>query len=140
VVRFAVIGALARGKWSTGVIKKWNLGAIFFVSACLFSAMSSHALSLHDKLSAWADASDAERLAVSRVLALVASQGLFHLNEDFFQSCIDSASTQSTFQPKKIGEIGAMCVAIYFKVSEQNLRPLKGNCDLPQGSCWVALF
>jgi hypothetical protein len=44
-------------------------------------------------------------------------------NEDFFQSCIDFASRQSTLQPKKIGEIGTMCVTMYFKLSEQNLRP-----------------
>jgi len=70
-----------------------------------------------------ADASDAERLEVSRVLSLVASHGLSQFNEDFFQSCIDFASRQSTLQPKKIGEIGAMCVTMYFKLSEQNSRP-----------------
>jgi hypothetical protein len=104
------------------VNRKWNfLSAL--ISAWLASATASHALSIQDTLSAWPDASDAERLQVSRVLAVVASQGLSHLNEDFFQSCIDFASTQSTLQPKKIGEIGAMCVAMYFKVSEQRSRP-----------------
>ena len=93
------------------------------VSAYLVSGTSSHALSLQDKLSAWEDASLAERLEVSRVLAVVASQGLSQFNEDFFQSCIDFASRQSTLQPKKIGEIGTMCVAMYFRVSEQNFRP-----------------
>jgi hypothetical protein len=88
----------------------------------VWSTTSSHALSLQDKLSAWADASDAERLEVSRVLSLIASQGLSQFNEDFFQSCIDFASRQSTLQPKKIAEIGTMCVTMYFKLSEQNLR------------------
>jgi hypothetical protein len=104
------------------VIKKWNFFAIL-MSACLASATSSEALSLQDKLSAWPYASDDERLEVSRVLSVVASQGLSQFNEDFFQSCIDFASTQSTLQLKKIGEIGAMCVAMYSKVSEQNWRP-----------------
>ena len=104
------------------MIKKWNFFAIL-MSACLASAASSHALSLQDKLSAWPGASDDERLEVSRVLSVVASQGLSQFDEEFFQNCIDFASMQSTLQPKKIGEIGAMCVAMYFKVSEQNLRP-----------------
>jgi hypothetical protein len=104
------------------VIRKWN-SIPLLVSACLVSATSCHALSLQDKLSAWADASDVERVELSRVLVLVASQGLSQFNEDFFQSCIDFASRQTTLQPKKIGEIGAMCVAMYFKLSEQNLRP-----------------
>jgi hypothetical protein len=104
------------------VIKNWNFFAIL-VSACFASAASCHALSLQDRLSAWPSASDDERLEVSRVLSVVASQGLSQFNEDFFQSCIDFASTQSTLQPKKIGEIGAMCVVMYFKVSEQHLRP-----------------
>jgi hypothetical protein len=112
----------ARTQWSAGVIRKWNFVPIV-VSACLVSATSSHALSLQDRLSAWAGASDAERLEVSRVLALVASQGLAHFDEEFFQSCIDFASTQSTLQPRKIGEIGAMCVAKYLKLSEQKFRP-----------------
>jgi hypothetical protein len=103
------------------VIRKWNF-VLVLISACL-SATSSHALSLQDRLGAWAVASDAERLEVSRVLALVASQGLSQFNEEFFQSCIGFASTQSTLQPKKIGEIGAMCVLMYLKVSEQHLRP-----------------
>jgi hypothetical protein len=104
------------------MLKKWNSFAIL-MSVCLTSATSSHALSLQDRLSAWSGASDDERLEVSRVLSVVASQGLSRFNEDFFQSCIDFASTQSTLQPKKIGEIGAMCVAMYFKVSKQNLQP-----------------
>jgi hypothetical protein len=104
------------------VIRKWNCICIL-MSALLASATPSHALSIQDRLSAWSVASDAERLQVSRVLALVASQGLSRFDEDFFQSCIDFASTQSTLQPKKIGEIGAMCVAMYFKVSEQHLPP-----------------
>jgi hypothetical protein len=104
------------------VIKTWNFFAIL-ACACLVGATSSYALSLQDKLSAWPDASDTERLEVSRVLAVVASQGLSQFNEDFFQSCITFASTQSALQPKKIGEIGSMCVAMYFRVSEQNLRP-----------------
>jgi len=104
------------------VIRKWNF-VLILVSACLVSATSSHALSLQDRLGAWVDASDAERLEVSRVLALVASQGLSQFNEEFFQSCIEFASTQSTLQPKKIGEIGAMCVVMYFKVSEQHFQP-----------------
>jgi hypothetical protein len=100
----------------------WNFVPIV-VSAYLLSGTSSHALSLQDKLSAWEDASLAERLEVSRVLAVVASHGLSQFNEDFFQSCIDFASRQSTVQPKKIAEIGTMCVAMYFRVSEQTLRP-----------------
>jgi hypothetical protein len=104
------------------VIRKWNFVPLI-MSACLVSATSSHALSLQDRLSAWADASDAERLEVSRVLALVASQGLARFDEEFFQSCVDFASRQSTLQPKKIGEIGAMCVVMYLKVSEQKLQP-----------------
>jgi hypothetical protein len=100
----------------------WNFVPIV-VSAYLVYGTSSHALSLQDKLSAWGDASFAERLEVSRVLAVVASQGLSQFNEDFFQSCMDFASRQSTLQPKKIGEIGTMCVAMYFRVSEQNFRP-----------------
>jgi hypothetical protein len=103
------------------MLKKWNSFAIL-MSVCLTSATSSHALSLQDRLSAWSGASDDERLEVSRVLSVVASQGLSRFDEDFFQSCIDFASTQSTLQPKKIGEIGAMCVAMYFKVSKQNLQ------------------
>jgi hypothetical protein len=103
------------------VSKRWNFFAI--LSACLGSAVPSHALSLQDKLSAWPSASYDERLEVSRVLSVVASQGLSQFNEYFFQSCIDFASKQSTLQPKKIGEIGSMCVAMYFRVSEQNLRP-----------------
>ena len=43
--------------------------------------------------------------------------------EDFFESCIDFASRQSALHSKKIGEIGSMCVAMYFKVSQENLRP-----------------
>ena len=103
-------------------MRMWNFVPIV-VSAYLLSGTSSHALSLQDKLSAWGDASESERLEVSRVLAVVASQGLSQFNEDFFQSCIDFASRQLTLQPKKIGEIGTMCVAMYFRVSEQNLRP-----------------
>jgi hypothetical protein len=63
------------------------------------------------------------RVELSRVLAVVASQGLAQFNEDFFQNYIDFASRQSTLQPKKIGEIGTMCVTMYYKLSEQNLRP-----------------
>jgi len=103
-------------------MKKWNFFAIL-MSAFVASATSSHALSLQDRLSAWPDASDDERLEVSRVLSVVASQGLSQFDEEFFQNCIDFASMQSTLQPKKIGEIGSMCVAMYFKVSDQRLRP-----------------
>ena len=103
------------------MIKKWNFFPIL-MSACLASITSSHALSLQDKLSAWPGASEDERLEVSRVLSVVASQGLSQFNEEFFQNCIEFASMQSTLQPKKIGEIGAMCVSMYFKVSEQNLQ------------------
>jgi hypothetical protein len=103
------------------MIKKWNF-VLILISACL-ATTSGPAVSLQDRLGAWVDASDAERLEVSRVLALVASQGLSQFNEEFFQSCIEFASTQSTLQPKKIGEIGAMCVVMYFKVSEQHFQP-----------------
>jgi hypothetical protein len=113
--------ALNSAEGSVGVSKKWNFFAV--LSACLVTATTSHALSLQDKLSAWPGASNDERLEVSRVLSVVASQGLSQFNEDFFQSCIDFASTQSTLQPRKIGEIGAMCVAMYLKVSEHNPRP-----------------
>jgi hypothetical protein len=108
-------------------MRKWNFGLIIvsacIVSACLVSATPSHALSLQDSLSAWPDASDAERQKVSRVLTLVASQGLSRFDEEFFESCIDFASTQSTLQSKKIGEVGAMCVSMYLKVSERTYRP-----------------
>jgi len=103
-------------------MRKWNFVPIV-VAACLLSATPSHALSLQDRLSAWADASDAERQKVSRVLTLVASQGLSHFNEEFFASCIDFASSQSALQSKKIGEVGAMCVTMYLRVSEQTSRP-----------------
>jgi hypothetical protein len=107
-------------------MRKWNFGLTMvsacIACACLVSATPSHALSLQDSLSAWTDASDAERQKVSRVLTLVASQGLSRFDEEFFESCIDFASTQSTLQSKKIGEIGAMCVAMYLKVSEQSYR------------------
>ena len=109
-------------KGSPSVMRKWNFVPIF-ASACLLSATPSHALSLQDKLSAWVDASDAERQRVSRVLTLVASQGLPHFNEEFFESCIDFASSQSALQSKKIGEIGAMCVTMYLRVSERTSRP-----------------
>jgi hypothetical protein len=103
-------------------MRKWNFVPIL-IFACLVCATPSHALSLQDSLSAWPDASDAERQKVSRVLTLVASQGLSHFNEEFFESCIDFASSQSTLQSKKIGEIGAMCVAMYLRVSERTGRP-----------------
>jgi hypothetical protein len=103
-------------------MRKWNF-VLILISACLVCATPSHALSLQDRLSAWADASDAERQQVSRVLTLVASQGLSHFNEEFFESCIDFASSQSTLQSKKIGEIGAMCVVMYLRVSERTGRP-----------------
>src|SRR5262249_48305518 len=76
--------------------RQWmtNFGSGALVCACLASATPSHALSLQDKLSAWVDASDAERQRVSRVLTLVASGGLSHFNEEFFESCIDFASSQ----------------------------------------------
>jgi hypothetical protein len=53
--------------------------------------------------------------------------GQFGGSRRLFQSCIDFASRQSTLQPKKIGEIGTMWVTMYFKLSEQNLRPA-GKC------------
>jgi hypothetical protein len=78
-------------------------------------------LSLQDKLSAWPDASDAERVELSRVLALVASQGLSNSTKTFLK--LHRFSVQAINAAKEIGEIGAMCVTIYFNISEQNLRP-----------------
>src|SRR5437870_6840132 len=104
-------------------MRKWNFVAPAVLAACLVSSMPSCALSLQDRLSAWVDAPDSERLVVARALTLVASQGLSNFNEEFFESCIDFASTQSALRSKKIGEIGSMCVAMYFKVSQDNLRP-----------------
>ena len=104
------------------MMRKWNLGSVILALA-LMMAPPAHALSLQDKLSAWADASDLERLTIARALAIVASQGLSHLNEEFFESCIDFASTQTALQSRRIGEIGSMCVAMHFRLSEQILRP-----------------
>ena len=103
-------------------MRKWNFVVPVLLAACV-SGTPTYALSLQDSLSAWTDAPDSERLVVARALTLVASQGLSNFNEEFFESCIDFASTQSALRSKKIGEIGSMCVAMYFKVSQDNLRP-----------------
>jgi hypothetical protein len=79
--------------------------------------------SLQDKLSAWSEAAEDERLIVARALTVVASQGLPSLNEEFFESCIDFASAQPELQPKKIGEIGSMCVVMHLRFSDRKLRP-----------------
>jgi len=117
----------------------WNFVPIF-VSACLVSTTSSHALSPQDKLSAWADASDAERLEVSLVLSLVASQGLSQFNEEFFQSCIDFASRQSTLQPKKIAEIGTMCRYDVFQAFTTEFAALKENGACGRGCAVLPRF
>ncbi len=103
-------------------MRKWNFVVPVLLAACV-SSTPSYALSLQDSLSAWPDAPDSERLVVARALTLVASQGLSHFDEEYFESCIDFASRQSALHSKKIGEIGSMCVAMYFKVSQDNLRP-----------------
>jgi len=103
-------------------MRNWN-SLVLILIACVVSSTPSYALSLQDRLSAWAYAPDSERLGLARTLTLVASQGVPHLNEEFFESCIDFASAQPELQSKKIGEIGSMCVSMYFKVSEENLRP-----------------
>jgi hypothetical protein len=104
-------------------MRKGNFVAPALLAACLVSSMPSYALSLQDSLSAWADAPDSERLVVARALTIVASQGLSQFTEDFFESCIDFASRQSALRSKTIGEIGSMCVSMYFKVSKDTLRP-----------------
>jgi len=82
------------------------------VSACLTFSTPGYALSLQDTLTAWADASENDRLKVARTLAIIASQGLPYLDEQFFEDCIQFASTHTTLQTKKIGEIGSLCVAM----------------------------
>ena len=104
-------------------MRKWNFVVPALLATCLISSTPTYALSLQDSLSAWTDAPDSERLVVARALTIVASQGLSQFTEDFFESCIDFASRQSALHSKKIGEIGSMCVAMYFKVSQDNLRP-----------------
>jgi hypothetical protein len=103
-------------------MRKWNFVAAVLVGS-LVSSTTSFALSLQDKLSAWSDAPEDERLTVARALTLVASQGLPNLNEEFFESCIDFASAQPELQSKKISEIGSMCVAMHLRFSGRNLRP-----------------
>ena len=103
-------------------MRKWNFVAAVLAGS-LVSSTTTFALSQQDKLSAWSEAAEDERLMVARDLTVVASQGLPSLNEEFFESCIDFASAQPELQSKKIGEIGSMCVVMYFKVSQENLRP-----------------
>jgi hypothetical protein len=103
-------------KWEEMLMRKWNSAAAL-LAGCLVSSTTSFALSLQDRLSAWAAAPEDERLVVARALTLVASQGLPDLNEEFFESCIEFASAQPELQSKKIGEIGSMCVAMHFRFS-----------------------
>jgi hypothetical protein len=103
-------------------MRKLNFAAAA-IAACLASTTSGYALSLQDKLTAWTDASADERLTIARALSVVASQGLPQLDEDFFASCIDFASTQTSLRSKKIGEIGSMCVAMRLRISGQLLQP-----------------
>jgi len=95
------------------------------LAVCLAASTPGYALSLQDKLTAWADASDDERLVVARALTLMASQGLSQLDAEFFEGCIDFASKQTSLQSKRIGEVGAMCVAMHLRFSAQQpiLRP-----------------
>ena len=101
---------------------KWTFVGVI-ISTCFASTTPGHALSLQDKLTAWTDASDDERLKIARALSILASQGLPQLDEDFFESCIDFASMQTSLRSKRIGEIGSMCVAMHFKLSKRVLRP-----------------
>src|SRR3954447_2579260 len=93
------------------------------LAGLLTSSTTSFALSLQDRLSAWSEAAEDERLIVARALTVVASQGLPSLNEEFFESCIDFASAQPELQSRKISEIGSMCVAMHLKFSDRSLRP-----------------
>ena len=80
-------------------MRKWNFVAAVLAGS-LVSSTTSFALSLQDKLSAWSEAPEDERLIVARALTVVASQGLPSLNEEFFESCIDFASAQPELQSK----------------------------------------
>jgi hypothetical protein len=111
-------------------MRKWNFVAAVLAGS-LVSSTTSFALSLQDKLSAWSEAAEDERLIVARALTVVASQGLPSLNEEFFESCIDFASAQPELQSKKIGEIGSMCVVMHLRFSDRNLRPLVRRYKCP---------
>jgi hypothetical protein len=80
-------------------MRKWNFVAAVLAGALVLST-TSFALSLQDRLSAWADAPEDERLVVARALTVVASQGLPTLNEDFFQSCLTSQVRNRSYRRK----------------------------------------
>src|SRR5262245_9385732 len=110
------------------VMRRCNFAGVVLaacLAACLAASTPGYALSLQDKLTAWADASEDERLVVARALTLVASQGLSQLDETFFEDCIEFASKQTSLQSKRIGEVGAMCVAMHTRFSARDpmLRP-----------------
>ena len=105
-------------------MRRWNFAGLV-LAACLAVSTPGYTLSLQDKLAAWTDASNDERLVVARALTLMASQGLSQLDEAFFGECIEFASKQTSLQSKRIGEVGAMCVAMHmrFSAGEPFLRP-----------------
>ena len=99
-------------------MRRWNFGVIT-VAIWLSLCSTSSALSLQDNMGAWSNASEDERSTVARLLTVVASQGLPQLDEEFFASCIDFASTQAVLQSRKIGEIGSMCVQMHLRFSRR---------------------
>jgi hypothetical protein len=111
------------GRKCTIVVRKLKFCGVTIAVAWISLCSSSYALSLQDTLRAWPAASDAERYTVARLLAVVASQGLPQLDEEFFESCISFASMQTLLQSKKISEVGAMCVDMHMRISTRDLRP-----------------
>jgi len=105
------------------MMRKLQFAGVTIAVAWISLCSSSHALSLQDTLRAWANASESERFTMARLLTIIASQGLPQLNEEFFESCIEFASTQAQLQSKKISEVGAMCVDMHMRISSRDLHP-----------------
>ena len=77
----------------------------------LSATVACQALSILNTIDDWSCASETERFAMARTLALVAGHGRPELGADFFWKCMeDAASGASPLSLTKINEIAAGCV------------------------------
>ena len=86
-------------------------GSAIAFAFVLSATVACQALGILNTIDDWSCASETERLAMARTLALVAGQGRPELGAEFFLRCMeDAASGDSPLALTKINEIAAGCV------------------------------
>ena len=87
----------------------------------LSATVACQALSILNTIDDWSCASETERFAMARTLALVAGHGRPELGAQFFLRCMeDAAIGDSPLSSTKINEIAAGCVRFNLTVFSES--------------------